>query len=96
MSTTHMRRGATVLVAGLLTLGLAQSASAQAERLSLEGRIGATIPIGDFSDGGAEGGFGFEGELMYTFSPNVTAFAGYGWNGFSAEGGGCATSLQCS
>jgi opacity protein-like surface antigen len=71
------------LVAGVL---VAAPLSAQSRDVSLEGRAGAAIPVGNLSDGGAESGLMAEGELIFTPALNLSVFAGLGMHAFNCEG----------
>ena len=68
------------LVALAFALGISSVASPQSlsAQLSLEGRIGAAIPVGDLTDDpglNQTAGFGLAGAAMYTFHPNLSVYA---------------------
>jgi hypothetical protein len=73
----------TLLIASALVVA---PLSAQSRNVSLEGRVGTSIPVGDLSDGGAESGLLAEGELIFTPSLNLSVFAGLGMHTFNCEG----------
>jgi hypothetical protein len=80
----HARTLSFVLAAVWLCLG-AVGVSAQTNRLSLEGRIGATIPTGDLSDGDAGVGLALAAEAQYSFSPVLTGYFGVSRDAFSCD-----------
>ncbi|MDX1647545.1 MAG: hypothetical protein R3304_10410 [Longimicrobiales bacterium] len=75
--------------AALLTVSaLTFHASPAAAQLSLEGRIGSVIPVGELSDeGGQTAGLGFAAEAMFSFSDRATAYAGVSRHDFNGEDG---------
>jgi opacity protein-like surface antigen len=60
------------------------SVHAQISPLSLEGRVGAVIPTGDFADG-AKTGFGFDVNAAYRVIPTLDIYAGFAWSRFGVE-----------
>lgn len=73
-----------VAVAALATAS--SEADAQtARRLSLEGRVGVTFPTGDLSDAGAGSGLALGADIMYTFTPVLTGYAGISRDAFSCD-----------
>lgn len=89
---------AAALCGTTLMMGAAEAA-AQASRFSVEGRLGMTFPTGDLSDVGAESGLALGADLMYTFTPSLTAYAGLSRDAFSCdedEEEGCEDDLTSS
>jgi hypothetical protein len=68
---------------------LAGPLDAQDRRVSLEGRLGTTLPAGSLSDRGAESGLLAEGELIFTPSLDVSVFAGLGVHSFNCDEEDC-------
>lgn len=52
---------------------------------SVELRTGASFATQDLGDADLSAGFGFEGIVDYRFMPQLSAFAGWGWNRFTAD-----------
>lgn len=52
---------------------------------SVEFRSGASFSTNNLGDADLGTGFGFEGAFAYRFMPHLAAYAGWGWNKFSAE-----------
>jgi opacity protein-like surface antigen len=72
------------LALGLLLLASSPFAAAQGKwDLTLRG--GVNLPTKDLGDANLNTGFGFEGTIGYRFLPNLSAYAGWGWNRFSAD-----------
>jgi hypothetical protein len=70
------------------TLGIilgASQASAQRSGVSLEGRLGVALPVGELSDRGAGSGLSLAGDLMYTFSDALTGYIGLSHDRFSCD-----------
>jgi hypothetical protein len=74
-----------LLAAGVWLAFSTGDVAAQTHRLSLEGRIGATIPTGDLSDGEAGAGLSLAAEAMYSFSPILTGYIGISRDAFSCD-----------
>jgi hypothetical protein len=55
------------------------------ERWSLEMRTGIASAVKALGDTDLSNGFGFEGTIAYRFMPHLSAYAGWGWNQFSAN-----------
>jgi hypothetical protein len=55
------------------------------DRFSLQVRPAVAFPISDLGDANLKTGFGFEGSMAYRFMPHTSAYAGWGWNKFSAD-----------
>jgi hypothetical protein len=55
------------------------------DRWNLAIRGGAAFPTQDLNDTDLDTGFGFEGTVTYRFMPHLAAYAGWGWNQFSAD-----------
>jgi hypothetical protein len=76
------------LAVALGTVGLA-SPRGSAAQWSLEGRLGAAIPVGDLTDDpglNQTAGLGAAGALMYTFRPNLTAYGELSGQWFTCDG----------
>lgn len=82
-NTRMMRRALSLLAGGLLAVMPLQ---AQTHRMSLEGRLGSTIPVSSLARAGAESGLLVEGELIYTPSVNFSVFGGAGLHSFNCNG----------
>lgn len=52
---------------------------------SLEIRNGASFATQDLGDADLNTGFGFEAVVAYRIMPHLAAYAGWGWNQFSAD-----------
>lgn len=52
---------------------------------SFEFRTGAAFSTNNLGNAELNTGFGFEGTFTYRFMPHVEAYAGWGWNKFSAD-----------
>jgi opacity protein-like surface antigen len=77
-------------VTGLaVALGIAATtpvdATAQSEKLSVEGRLGAAIPVGELSDLGGEAGLALGADILYTPHTNLSVYGGYGWAWFNDD-----------
>jgi len=48
-------------------------------------RPAANFPTQKMGDATLSAGFGFEGTVAYWFIPNLSAYAGWGWNKFQAD-----------
>lgn len=85
---TRSRTTATAVLALALTGLSPLAAEAQAERWSIEGRIGATLPTGDLTEGpGSQtAGLAFAADLMYTLNTNFTLYGGFGHHRFNCDG----------
>ena len=55
------------------------------EKWSFEFRTGASHATKELGNTDLSTGFGFEGIAAYRFMPYLSAYAGWGWNQFSAE-----------
>lgn len=55
------------------------------DRWSFEFRSGASYSTKDLGDAELGAGFGFEGTFAYRLMPHLSAYAGWGWNQFSAD-----------
>lgn len=55
------------------------------DRFAVELRVGASFATQELGDADLSTGFGFEGIFDYKFSPYLGAYAGWGWNQFSAD-----------
>jgi hypothetical protein len=84
LSSVSCLKNLPLLVFGIVLLLSAQLVTAQS-RWSLEARGGASFATQDFGDADLGVGFGFEGTAAYRFMPHLSAFAGWGWNQFSAD-----------
>ncbi len=69
----------------LAAFALLHAPEAEAQMISVEGRVGVTYPTGDLSNAGADTGLGIGAELMYTFQRNLTAYAGFNRHAFSCD-----------
>jgi len=58
---------------------------AEQSRWSFDLRLGIDFPTQDLGDANLDNGFGFEATLAYQFIPHWAAYAGWGWNKFSAD-----------
>ena len=65
--------------------GSAAPAAAQDSPLSIEGRTGVTIPMGDLSDAGAEPGLIFGVDAFYVVGEVVSVYGGWGYHQFSCD-----------
>lgn len=69
-------------------LGLAvlvpAAAQAQISPFSVEARVGAAIPTGDFADG-VTTGFGFDANVAYRVMPMLELYGGYSWTRFGFD-----------
>jgi len=63
-------------------------------RLSVELRGGANFATKELSDATLKTGFGFEGTAAFRFMPHLSAYAGWGWNQFSADQSFAGTDMQ--
>lgn len=84
-----MRYTGIVLAVLVASATIAAPVAAQQRRVSLEGRLGTTIPVGELADRGAESGLLVEGELIYTPSANLSVFGGLGLHAFNCEDEDC-------
>lgn len=74
--------------AAVLAMGMglfALPGAAQDSRVSFEVRGGYDFPIGDFSDSGIDSEFGFGANAVYTFTPQVSVYAGWGRDQFDCD-----------
>ena len=55
------------------------------KKWSFEVRPGANFATKDLGDANLKTGFGIEGTFAYKFMPHLGAYAGWGWNKFSAD-----------
>ena len=77
-------RGIAFFFAMCLFLFLSVSTEAQ-DRVSIQFRPGVSFATTALFDADLKVGFGFEGSVAYRFMPHVGAYAGWGWNRFSAS-----------
>jgi len=70
-----------VFIVLLLTVN---TAGAQ-KKWCAELRSGVNFPAKELGDANLKTGFGFEGNITYRIIPNLAAYAGWGWNQFSAN-----------
>lgn len=87
MNTTQTRNR--VIGAGLLAATLLVPARAHGQDLSLEGRIGSSIPTGDLTDEAGPSqtaGLSFAIEGMVTLGATTTAYAGVSHHAFNCDG----------
>lgn len=54
--------------------------------VSVEARIGSTFPVGDLADLGGESGLAVTADLLYNFTPNWSAYGGWGFHDFNCDG----------
>ena len=83
----RMKRWITVLALGAFGALFAAPALAQQSRVSVEGRMGAGLPAGELEDIGAESGLSVGADVMYSFSPAVTGYAGLSHDRFGCDEG---------
>lgn len=60
--------------------------AAAAGQLALEGRLGATMPVGDLSDLDQTAGLAFSAEIQYNVKRNLTLYGGLGHHRFTCDG----------
>lgn len=70
-----------VFIVLLLTV---YTAGAQ-KKWCVELRSGVNFPAKELGDANLKTGFGFEGNITYRIMPHLAAYAGWGWNKFSAN-----------
>lgn len=75
----------TLLIAGLALIIAASPAEAQDRRWGVEVRGGAAFPIQDIGADELGTGVALEGTFSYSFTPQVGAYAGWGWAHFNPE-----------
>jgi hypothetical protein len=80
MGTLTARATGLVLAVSLLVPAVA------AGQLSLEGRLGATMPTGDLTDLDQTAGLAFAAEIQYTVQRNLTLYGGLGHHRFTCDG----------
>lgn len=68
----------------LCSVSALQSLKAQ-DRWRVELRPAAAFTTKKLADADLKTGFGFEATLAYRFLPHLSAYAGWGWNRFSAD-----------
>ncbi|MDD5609338.1 MAG: hypothetical protein PHY57_12550 [Ignavibacterium sp.] len=68
----------------LIIIWIPYNLSAQ-ERWNLEFRSGASFSTENFRNTDMQTGLGFECTIAYRFMPHLAAYAGWGWNKFSAD-----------
>lgn len=86
MKTIRFNTAALVAALGVaFTVPANASAQDTASRISVEGRIGVGIPTGDISDAGGGAGLALGADLMYTFVPTLTGYAGISRHMFSCD-----------
>jgi len=54
-------------------------------RFSVALRPAVNFPVKDLVNANLKTGFGFEGTIAYKFLPHLGAYAGWGWNHFTAD-----------
>ncbi|HKI78160.1 MAG TPA: outer membrane beta-barrel protein, partial [Ignavibacteriaceae bacterium] len=77
----------------LITLLASQITMAQ-DNWGLELRNGASFATKELGDATLKTGFGFEGTINYRFMPHLSAYAGWGWNRFSADNSFAGTNMD--
>lgn len=77
--------GAAALAVGMLGTAATAVAAQTSERISVEGRLGLTLPTGDLSDAGGSSGLALGADVMYTFTPTLTGYAGISRDMFSCD-----------
>jgi opacity protein-like surface antigen len=75
----------TLLIAGLALVIAASPAEAQDRRWGVEARGGVAFPTQDIGADELGRGVALEGTLSYRFTPQVGAYAGWGWAHFNPE-----------
>lgn len=82
----YRRMMAATAVLGLALAGASAPASAQEVRgLAVEVRGGFNMPIGDFSDRGAESEAGYAADLIVNLSPAVSVYGGWAKDQFGCD-----------
>jgi hypothetical protein len=81
---SHIRNSLVRPLTLAAALVLAVPAASQAQ-LSIEGRLGATLPTGDLSDIDQTAGLGLAAELMYSVQTNFTIYGGVGHHRFTCD-----------
>ncbi|RPH36206.1 porin family protein [bacterium] len=64
---------------------LAATITSAQDRWTLELRGGTSSATTDFGSANLKTGLGIEGTVAYRFMPNLSAYAGWGWNHFGAD-----------
>lgn len=80
-----MRTPTWTLLMAAIAAASATSVSAQDARFSLEIRGGYDFPMGDLNDSGVESEVGFGGQAVYTFTPQVSVYGGWGRDQFGCD-----------
>ena len=91
----HAKIGARLLTVALTTVALTLAGSADAAaQLSLEGRAGVPIPMGELVEEGLDqtAGLAFAGAALYTFRDNLSAYFEGSWQQFNCDG--CETDVE--
>lgn len=78
-------RTPTLLIAGLAMVIAASPAEAQDRRWGVEVRGGAAFPMQDIGTDELGRGVALDGTFSYRFTPQVGAYAGWGWAHFNPE-----------
>lgn len=81
------RADSTVLIAlfcSVILLTFSNASSAQ-KSWGIELRPGANFATKDLGNANLKTGFGFEGTIKYQFLKHLSAYAGWGWNKFTAD-----------
>jgi opacity protein-like surface antigen len=70
----------------LITMFIVVSLTTVAQKKwAFEIKPGINFPTKDLGDAKLKTGYGFEGVFSYKFMPQLSAYAGWGWNNFNAD-----------
>jgi opacity protein-like surface antigen len=78
-------KGIVFAIFSLIALLMIAHTTVAQKKWSFEIRPGVNFATKDLGDANLKTGFGIEGSFAYQFMPHLGAYAGWGWNKFSAD-----------